>query len=67
MQSNHITYVLEANGVEIFEATSLKEAIRKARAKADELQADVSVFETDEETGDQAIVVVVHPAKGVQP
>lgn len=58
------TYVLEANGREIYEATSVKEALRKARQQADELNESVSIFETDEETGDQALILVAHPKAG---
>ncbi|MEB4592000.1 hypothetical protein VSS37_13485 [Candidatus Thiothrix sp. Deng01] len=73
MQRNHITppmgftYSVYANGSEILETEDQAQAIQTAKAMADKLQTPVIVYENDEETGDQAIVVVVHPAKGVQP
>lgn len=61
---NHTTFSLYANGSEILETEDRKQAIQTAKAKADELQAPVIVYENDESNGEQYLVMTVEPVKG---
>ena len=58
------TYSVYANGVEVLETDSRKQAIQTAKTKADELQTMVKVYENDETNGEQYLVMTVEP-KGV--
>ena len=57
---NFFTYSVYANGAELLETEDRAQAIRLAKAKADELQTRVTVCENDE-NGEQYPVIEVNP------
>ena len=57
----NFTYGVYANGAELLETEDRAQAIRLAKAKADELQTRVTVCENDESNGEQYPVIEVNP------
>lgn len=55
------TYSIYANGSELLETENRTQAIQTAKAKADELQACVTVCENDEQNGEQREIMRVNP------
>ena len=57
----NFTYGVYANGAELLETEDRAQAIRLAKAKADELQTRVTVCENDESNGEQREIMQVNP------
>lgn len=55
------TYSIYANGIELLETEDRAQAIKTAKAKADELQTRVIVCENDEQNGEQSEIMQVNP------
>lgn len=58
------TYSVYHDGIELLETESRQQAIQLAKAKADEGQAVICIYENDEMTGDQWLIMRVEPAQG---
>lgn len=58
------TYSVYHDGIELLETESRRQAIQLAKAKADEWQAVISIYENDEMTGDQWLIMRVEPVQG---
>ena len=58
------TYSIYADGIELLETESRKEAIQFAKTKANERHAPISIYENDATNGEQYFVMVEHPVGG---
>lgn len=58
------TYSVYHDGIELLETESSRQAIQLAKAKADEWQAVIRIYENDEMTGDQWLIMRVEPTQG---
>ena len=58
------TYSVYHDGIELLETESRQQAIQLAKAKADEGQVVICIYENDEMTGDQWLIMRVEPAQG---
>jgi hypothetical protein len=58
------TYSVYHDGMELRETESRRQAIQLAKAKADKWQAVIHIYENDEMTGDQWLIMRVEPTQG---